>query len=78
MLGSLIPKENRLPPTTTSTPPSMHFDARSSGPWENAWMPQKALGKCHGSHSKDRKDKYNDKYMGKTKTKINKDKNGGQ
>ena len=25
------------------------------------------LGKCHGSHSKDRKDKYNDKYMEKDK-----------
>ena len=25
------------------------------------------LVKCHGSHSKDRKDKYNDKYMGKDK-----------
>ena len=23
------------------TPPSMHFDVRSSGPWGNAWMPQK-------------------------------------
>ena len=27
------------------------------------------LGKCHGSHGKDRKDKYNDKYMGKYKDK---------
>ena len=35
------------------------------------------LGKCHGSHSKDRKkNKYNDKYMGKTKT--DKDKNVGK
>ena len=25
--------------------------------------------KCHGSHSKDRKDKYNDKYIRKTKKK---------
>ena len=77
MLGSLIPKANRLPPTTT-TPPSMHFDAGSSGPWENAWMPQKTLGKCHGSHSKDRKDKYNDKYMGNTKRETDKYKNDGE
>ena len=33
--------------------------------------------KCHGSHSKDRKDKYKDKYMGKTKTETDKDKNVG-
>ena len=30
------------------------------------------LGKCNGSHNKDGKDKYNDKYMGKTKTKTDK------
>ena len=34
------------------------------------------LGKCHGSQSRDRKNKYNDKYMGKTKT--DKDKNVGE
>ena len=32
------------------------------------------LEKCHGSHSKDRRDKYNDKYTGKDK-KTDKNKN---
>ena len=36
------------------------------------------LGKCHGSHSKDRKDKYNDIYMGNTKTKTDQEKNFGE
>ena len=36
------------------------------------------LVKCHGSHSKDRKDTYNDKYVGKTMTKTDKDKNFGE
>ena len=36
--------------------------------------------KCHGSHSIDRKDKYNDKYKGKDKDrdKTDKDKNVGE
>ena len=43
--------------TTTTTPPSMHFDVGSSGPCVDAI---ETLGKCHGSHSYDRIDKYND------------------
>ena len=41
-------------------------------------MPQKTLGKYYESNSKERKDKYNDKCIGKTKTKTDKDKNAGE
>ena len=39
-------------------------------------MPQKTLGKCHGSHSIDRKDKYKGK--DKDRDKTDKDKNDGE
>ena len=35
-----------------------------------SYVPGNTLVKCHGSHSKDRKDKYNDKYMGIDKDKY--------
>ena len=36
------------------------------------------LGKCNGSHNKDGKDKYNDKYMENDKDMTDKDKNDGE
>ena len=57
-----------MDPSSPLPPTWIHFDTlviRASFVPGNV----ATLGKCHGSHGKDRKDKYNDKYMGKYKDK---------
>ena len=69
--GILIFEGHGTPPS----PPPLPWckDAqkrRQATSYKECWRKSEILGKGHGKHSKDGKDKDNDKYMGKTKTRM--------